>query len=185
MEDYYDEDAAFKALIDGPLNGQHPAADVPCLRATFTLDVPAKLCQGGGGERKAPTFLSSFAADIAEHCKIARSVATSGAPRAALLVAARQLDRPTSAHHHPRVGSGGRHHPHEYAGRPGGRYSFLRDGTLLLRSPRRRRRPRRDGQIRLCQVRAPTPQGGRRSEVGERRHVWQCARQVRRIPDQE
>ena len=84
MEDYYDDDAAFKALIDGPLGGQHPAADVPCLRATFTLDVPAKLCQGGGGERKAPTFLSDFAADIAEHCNIACSVATSGAPRAAL-----------------------------------------------------------------------------------------------------
>ena len=83
MTDYY-EDATFKALIDGPLKGQHPSADVPGLCATFSLTVPDKLCQGGGGERKAPEFVANFSRDLAEHCDVAHSLAATGPPRDAV-----------------------------------------------------------------------------------------------------
>jgi len=83
MDNYYDGDANFKALIDGPLAGQHVAADVGGLSASSTLTVPPKLCQGGGGERKAPAW-GPFSADIVEHCNIACAIAASGPPRAAV-----------------------------------------------------------------------------------------------------
>ena len=84
VDKYYETDSSFKDLIDSSLSGQHTSADVPGLSATFTLTVPEKLCQGGGGERKAPTFISNFSADIDEHCKIAYDVAATGPSRAAV-----------------------------------------------------------------------------------------------------
>ena len=83
MEDYY-EDAGFKALIDGKLNGQHLSADLPGLTAMFTLELPEKLCKGGGAERQAPAFNTNFKADIEEHCNIAYKLATTGPARAAV-----------------------------------------------------------------------------------------------------
>jgi len=84
MQDYCDGDAKFKAFIDGPLDGQHTSADVPGLRATFKIAVPEKLCKGGLGDRQAPEFITTFKADVVEHCNIAYAVATSGPPRDAV-----------------------------------------------------------------------------------------------------
>lgn len=84
IEDYYNDDACVKALIDGALRGQHPAADIESLRTTFTINIPPLLCKGGGGERKAPEFLHFFSGDLTEHCNIALSIAASGPPREAI-----------------------------------------------------------------------------------------------------
>lgn len=83
MEDYY-QDPGFKALIDGKLNGQHLAADIPALTAMFNLELPEKLCQGGGAERQAPAFNTNFSKDVDEHCKIAYTLANKGPARAAV-----------------------------------------------------------------------------------------------------
>jgi hypothetical protein len=83
MEDYY-EDPGFKEFIDGKLNGQHIAADIPALTAMFNLELPEKLCKGGGAERQAPEFNTSFAEDIEEHCNLAYKLATTGPARGAV-----------------------------------------------------------------------------------------------------
>lgn len=84
IEDYYNGDTAFKSLIDGPLNGQHVSADAAGLSATFTLTVPAKLCEGGGGERTAPPFIPNFSGDLVKHCQIAQGLAATGPSRSAV-----------------------------------------------------------------------------------------------------
>jgi hypothetical protein len=84
MADYYNGDSGFKALLDDKLDGQYVAANIPGLTASISLELPEKLCKGGGGERLAPEFNTGFAQDIDEHCAIAYGLAATGPARGAV-----------------------------------------------------------------------------------------------------
>jgi len=76
--DMYEGDVKFKALVDGPLSGQHEAADVPGLRASFTLNCGENMCKGGGGDRHAPVYAGAFNDNLREHCAIAFQLCEKG-----------------------------------------------------------------------------------------------------------
>ena len=92
--DYYKEDATFKALVDGELAGQHISAKNPGLIASFSLDLPSKLTEGGGAKRQAPPFRQFFNGDLKEHCAIAMGLAGTGPPRSAVAQVLANVGKP-------------------------------------------------------------------------------------------
>ena len=77
-EDMYNGDEGFKRMVDNQLGGQHEAADVPGLRASFTLNCGENMCKGGGGDRHAPAYAGTFNDTLREHCTIAMRLCDKG-----------------------------------------------------------------------------------------------------------
>jgi hypothetical protein len=76
-------DEAFTAFVQSELESQVAtggivAADVPGMRAKFTLEIDEALCKGGAPARLAQPFTSHFADDVAEHCEITMDIAHTG-----------------------------------------------------------------------------------------------------------
>ena len=53
-----------------PAHAGIASADVPGMRASFTLDIDAALCNGSGPQRLAQPFTSYFADDVSQHCQV-------------------------------------------------------------------------------------------------------------------
>ena len=77
-DDMYNGNEDFKRMVDGQLGGQHEAADVPGLRASFTLNCGENMCKGGGGDRTAKAYAGTFNDTLREHCTIAMRLCDKG-----------------------------------------------------------------------------------------------------------